>query len=133
MTNRNGFTTHTSNIPDMLGFAADATPSADEWLAAFTADFVRYPAAEHGARALMSGLRFYTAGFVAEIAALPPVSARQPALVGKDLCAVYTATGPIIADVYQNLIRHNAPRDDIQDAFAQSMPGLIGHYQRSNR
>lgn len=118
--------------PDLLGFAT-AAPTADAWLLAFTDYFMQHPDTDSGVRALMSGLRFYTAAFVAEIAALPPAATHQPALPSPAACAVYTATAPIIADIYQNLIRHDAPRDDIADAFGQSLPGLISHYHHSKR
>lgn len=118
--------------PDLLGFAAAATPSADAWLVAFTDYFVQHPDADAGVRALLSGLRFYTAAFVAELTALPAGAAHQPPLPGPAACAVYAATAPIIADVYEHLIRHNAPRANIADAFAQSLPGLLGHYHHNH-
>src|SRR5689334_21280481 len=93
---------------DLLGFTTTATPDADEWLTAFTTYFMRNPQAKPAARALMSGQRFFTAAFVAEIGALPSVEFRQPALPGRIPNAIYTSTRPIIATVYQNLISRNA-------------------------
>lgn len=115
--------------PDLLGFAPGATPAADAWLAAFTDDFMRAPDAAHGAQALMSGLRFYTAAFVAELAALPPVGSRRPAIVGAIPREVYTATGPIIAGVYAQFISRDAPPAQIQAAFARETPALVACYQ----
>src|SRR5690242_18242962 len=63
----NRFAARFAGRRDRLGCAADATPSADEWLAAFTRHFLGQPDAEHGRQGLMSGLRFYTADFVAAI------------------------------------------------------------------
>ena len=114
--------------PDLLGFDATATPTADEWLAAFTAYFLRHPEAKQGVRALMSGRRFYTPAFVAEVAALPSVELRQPPLPGRIPNAIYTATRSIIAAVYQDRISRSAGRPEVQAAFAQAMPGLIGQY-----
>lgn len=114
--------------PDVLGFTATATPAADEWLAAFTTYFMKHPQARPAARALMSGLRFFTAPFVAEIAALPSVELRQPALPGRIPNAIYTSTRSIIAAVYQNRISRNAGPQEVQAAFAQAMPGLLGQY-----
>ena len=71
MNHWNRFAARFAGRRDRLGCAADATPSADEWLAAFTRHFLGQPDAEHGRQGLMSGLRFYTADFVAAIAALP--------------------------------------------------------------
>jgi Glycoside hydrolase family 44 len=68
---------------DMLDFAPDATPSADEWLVAFTESFMRRPDAAHATNTLMSGLRFYTAEFVAGVASLPSPETRQPAIGGR--------------------------------------------------
>ena len=117
--------------PDMLGFAAGATPTADEWLTAFTANFMGQPYADHGALALMSGLRFYTPAFVAALAALPPVEMRQPHIAGTIPRAIYTATGPIIADAYQKLIGRNAGHAEIQAAFAQATPALAAQYNQT--
>jgi hypothetical protein len=125
------FTARFTAPPDLLGFAPCATPAADEWLAAFTDDFMRYPDAAHGAQALMSGLRFYTAAFVAEIAALPPVGSRRPALVGAIPREIYTATGPIIAGVYAQFISRDAPPPQTQAAFARETPALVACYQAS--
>src|SRR4051794_4802555 len=86
---RNPLTIRFGAGPDLLGFAAAATPTADEWLAAFTGYFIRHPQAKLGASALMSGLRFYTAAFVAEIGALPSVEFRQPPLPGRIPNAIY--------------------------------------------
>ena len=124
----NRFTARFAGRRDRLGFAADATPSADEWLAAFTRHFLGQPDAEHGHRALMSGLRFYTADFVAARAALPPGALRQPPLLGNRPRAIYTAAGPIIAAVYHELIARNAAREEISTAFTEAAPGLLGGY-----
>jgi hypothetical protein len=124
----NRFAARFAGRRDLLGFAADATPSADEWLAAFTRHFLGHPDAEHGHQALMSGLRFYTADFVAAIAALPPVAVRQPPLLGNRPRAIYTAAGPIIAAVYQQLIARHAAREEISAAFTEAAPGLLGGY-----
>jgi hypothetical protein len=113
---------------DMLGFAPAATPSADEWLVAFTRHFLRHPDVAYGAQALMSGLRFYTADFVAALAALPPGESRHPAISGNRPQAIYTATGPLIAAVYEQAIRRNAGRAEVQAAFTAAAPGLLGHY-----
>lgn len=113
---------------DLLGYTLGATPPADAWLAAFTGSLLQQPTAAHGTEALMSGLRFYTAAFVAEIAALPPVEARLPPLPGNTAQAIYTATGPIIVSVYQTLIRRKAGREEIQAAFAQAAAELIAAY-----
>ncbi len=115
---------------DMLGYTPGATPSAEAWLETFTKDFIAHSAdAAHSARALMSGLRLYTPAFVAEIAALPSVDRRMPPITSSVARAVYTATGPIILDVYERLIRRNAARADIQAAFTAAMPALLAQYQ----
>jgi hypothetical protein len=119
--------------PDLLGFSAAAPPAADEWLAAFTTYFMKHPQAQPGVRALMSGLRFYTAPFVAELGALPSVELRQPARPGRIPNAIYTATRSIIASVYQTRISQNAGQQEVQTAFAQAMPGLIGQYTQFDR
>jgi hypothetical protein len=124
----NRVTTRFNSGPDVLGFTATATPAADEWLAAFTTYFMKHPQAKPGVRALMSGLRFYTAPFVAELGALPSVELREPALPGRIPNAIYTSTRSIIAAVYQTRISRNAGRQEVQAAFAQAMPGLIGQY-----
>jgi hypothetical protein len=129
----NKLTARFNTGPDLLGFTATATPTADEWLAAFTTYFMKHPQAKPGARALMSGLRFYTAPFVAELAALPSVELRQPALPGRIPDAIYTATRPIITSVYQTLISQNAARREVEAAFARAMPGLIGQYTQFDR
>lgn len=116
---------------DMLGFAPDATPSGDQWLVAFTESFVRHPDAVHATNIFMSGLRFFTAEFVAGVASLPSPETRQPPIGGRIPRAVYTATGPIIADVYQKLISQNAGRGQIKAAFAQAVPVLVGEYNHS--
>jgi len=118
---------------DMLAFAPDATPSADEWLVAFTESFVRRPDSAHATNTLMSGLRFFTAEFVANIASLPSPETRRPPIGGRIPRAIYTATGPIIQDVYQKLISRNAGRGQIQAAFAQAVPVLVGEYNKSMR
>src|SRR5947209_4815677 len=105
MTNHDQFDTRFGGSRDMLGYTPGATPSADAWLGTFTTDFIAYADGTHGAHALMSGLRFYTAAFVAEIAALPPVESRLPPVSGPVARAIYTATCPIILDVYQTQIR----------------------------
>jgi hypothetical protein len=119
--------------PDMLAFVPDATPSADEWLLAFTESFVRRPDAAHATNTLMSGLRFFTAEFVAGVASLPSPETRQPPIGGRIPRAIYTATGLIIQDVYQKLISRNAGRGQIQTAFAQAVPVLVGEYNGSMR
>lgn len=111
--------------PDLLGFASTATPDADAWLVAFTDDFMKHPNIAHGADAFMSGLRFYTAAFVAEIKALPPIESRQPPLPGRIPRAVYMTAGPSIVDVYQNLMSRSAGHREIHAAFVQAMPGLL--------
>jgi len=118
---------------DMLDFAPDATPSADDWLVAFTESFVRRPDAAHATNTLMSGLRFFTAEFVAGVASLPSPETRRPPIGGRIPRAIYTATGPIILDVYQKLISRNAGRGQIQAAFAQAVPVLVGEYNQSMR
>jgi hypothetical protein len=127
----NRLTARSRSRLDTLGFAAGAAPSADEWLAAFTGNFMGQPNAEHATLALMSGVRFYTPAFVAQLAALPPINARQPAITGNIPRAIYTATGPIIAAVYQNLISRHAGRADIEAAFARATPALVGRYNRT--
>jgi hypothetical protein len=111
--------------PDLLGFTPTATPEADTWLTAFTDDFMRHPNAAHGTAAFMSGLRFFTADFIAQIKALPAIESRQPRLPGRIPCAIYTTAGPIIIDVYQNLISRNAGHGEIRAAFTQAIPGLV--------
>ena len=118
---------------DMLDFAPNATPSADEWLVAFTTSFVRQPDAAHATSTLMSGLRFFTAEFVAAVSSLPSPETRQPPIGGSIPRAIYAATGPIIEDVYQKLISRNAERGQIQAAFAQAVPVLVGAYNHSMR
>ncbi len=118
---------------DMLDFAPEAKPSADEWLVAFTRSFISRPDAAHAANTLMSGLRFFTAEFVATIASLPSPETRQPPIGGRIPRAIYTATGPIIEDVFHRLISRNAGRPQIQAAFAQAVPVLVGEYNRSMR
>ena len=113
---------------DLLGYTLEATPSADAWLAAFTGSFMQQPTAAHATDAFMSGLRFYTPAFVAEITALPLVESRLPPITGRTAQAIYTATGPIVVAVYQTLIRHNGGREDIQTAFAQAVDGLLAAY-----
>ena len=113
---------------DLLGFAPSATPDADTWLTAFTGNFMSHPTAAHGTDALMSGLRFYTPAFVAELKALPSIDVRQPPLAGRIPRAIYTTAGPIIVDVYQNLISRNTGHREIQTAFLQAMPGLVNQY-----
>ena len=110
---------------DMLGFAPMATPTADVWLYAFTDNFMSRSTAANGADALMSGLRFYTPAFVAQLQALPPIDSHQPPLPGRIPRAVYTTAGPIIVDVYQNVISRNGGRAEIRTAFMQAMPGLL--------
>ena len=122
------FTARFGPQPDLLGFAADAHPAADAWLETFTDDFMRNPDAVHGAAIMMSGLRFFTADFVAQIAALPPVATRRPAIAGRIPRDVYSAAGPIIAGVYQTCISRNAAHAEIQAAFAQAMPLLTSRY-----
>jgi hypothetical protein len=124
----NRFTARSRPQLDTLGFAAGATPSADEWLAAFTGNFMGQPNAAHSTLALMSGVRFYTPAFVAQIAALPPITARQPAITGNIPRAIYAATGPIITNVYQNLISRHADRAAIEAAFARATPALVDRY-----
>jgi hypothetical protein len=112
----------------MLGFAPGAVPSPDEWLIAFTQHFTRRPDVARGAAALLSGLRFFTADFVAALATLPPGETRHPALPGNIPQAIYTAAGSIVAAVYEQQIRRNAGRAEIQAAFLAAAPGLLGHY-----
>lgn len=115
---------------DMLGFAADATPSAHEWLVAFTTDFMGHADAAHSTQALMSGLRFYTPDFMAQIAALPPIETRPYEVAGNIPRAVYTLTGPAIVDVYQKVISRSVERGQVQAAFAQFAPVLVGRYNQ---
>jgi hypothetical protein len=117
---------------DMLGFTAAATPSAEEWLDAFTTDFMRHPTTEHGAQALMSGVRFYTPAFVAQLAALSPVTAHQPAITGTIPRAIYTATGPLISGVYENLISRHAGQAEMQTAFTTAAAQLVKEYQQDS-
>jgi hypothetical protein len=119
------FTDRLGPQPDLLGFTPTATPTADVWLHAFTDSFMSRSTAAYGTDALMSGLRFFTADFVAQIQALPPIDARQPPLPGRIPRAVYATVGPIIVDVYQNVISHKAGRGEIRTAFLQAMPGLL--------
>lgn len=118
---------------DVLDFAQGATPSADEWLVAFTDSFMQRPDAVHATRTLMSGLRFFTAQFVANIASLPSPETRRPPIGGSIPRAIYAATGPIIEDVYEKFIRRSAGRAQIQAAFAQAVPVLVGAYNHSMR
>ena len=106
-------------------------PAAE--LMAFTESFVRRPDAAHATNTLMSGLRFFTAEFVAGVASLPSPETRQPPIGGRIPRAIYTATGLIIQDVYQKLISRNAGRGQIQTAFAQAVPVLVGEYNGSMR
>jgi hypothetical protein len=124
----NQFTARFGAQPDLLGFAATATPSADAWLGAFTDRFMQHPDTVAGTQAFMSGLRFYTADFMTQLAALPPVATRRPPIMGNIPCAIYTATGPIILDVYERLIRQHADRRTIEAAFTQALPALIQQY-----
>jgi hypothetical protein len=126
-------TTRFGSRADMLDFAQEATPSADEWLVAFTNSFMSRPDAAHATNTLMSGLRFFTAGFVAKIASLPSPETRQPPIGGSIPRAIYTATGPIIEDVYNKLISCNAGRGQIQAAFEQAVPALVVAYSHSMR
>jgi hypothetical protein len=118
---------------DLLHFAPDATPSADEWLVAFTESFMKRHDEAHATDTLMSGLRFFTEEFVAAVASLPSPETRQPPIGGRIPRAIYKATGPIIENVYQKLISRNAGRGQIQAAFAQAVPVLVGEYNRSMR
>ncbi|HMA33897.1 MAG TPA: hypothetical protein VKY74_05390 [Chloroflexia bacterium] len=131
MTTPNPLDTHFSGSRDMLGYTPGATPSADAWLATFTRDFLAHAEGTHGAHALMSGLRFYTAAFVAEIAALPPVALRLPPIAGSVAQAIYTATQAIILDVYETQIRRQAEHADILAAFTQAMPALVAQYHNT--
>jgi hypothetical protein len=126
----NRLTDRFSAKPDLLGFADAATPTADEWLTAFTLYFMQNPGVEHGVRGLMAGLRFFTAQFVAEIAALPPVESQRSPVAGSIPKAIYTATAPIVVGVYQNSISRKAGRGDIQAAFTQAAPRLMDEYNR---
>jgi hypothetical protein len=117
----------------MLDFSPTATPSADEWLVAFTDDFIRHPDATHAIDTLMSSLRFFTAEFVSNVAALPSPETRQPPIGGRIPRAVYAATVVIIQDVYRNLISRNAGRGEIRHAFAEAAPVLVGEYDHSMR
>jgi hypothetical protein len=118
---------------EMLDNAPHAKPSADEWLVAFTENFVRHPDGAHATHTLMSGLRFFTGEFVASIASLPSPETRKPPIGGSIPRAIYAATGPIIGQVYQKLISQNAVREQIQAAFAQAVPVLVGEYNHSMR
>ena len=129
----NQLTARLSPRADMLDFAPEAKPSADEWLVAFTSSFMSRPDAGHATNTLMSGLRFFTAEFVANIASLPSPETRQPPIGGSIPRAIYTATGPIIQDVYHRLISRNAGHGQIRDAFAQGVPVLVGEYNHSMR
>src|SRR5690554_404584 len=80
----------------------------------------------------MSGVRFYTPAFVAQIAALPPIAPRQPAITANLPRAIYTDTRTIIAAVYQNLIRRHAGRAEMEAAFARATPALVGRYNRTS-
>jgi hypothetical protein len=113
---------------DVLGFAPDAKPSTEQWLVAFTESFMRHHDAPHATNTLMSGLRFFTAEFVANIAPLAPPETRQPPVYGSVPRAIYAATGPIIEDVYQKLISQNAGSGQIRAAFAHAVPVLVGEY-----
>ena len=128
MTIQDQFDTRFGGSRDMLGYTPGATPSADAWLGTFTTDFIAHADGTHGAHALMSGLRFYTAAFVAEIAALPPVESRLPPVSGPLARAIYTATRPIILDVYQTQIRQHTGNAEILAAFTRAMPGLLATY-----
>ncbi len=125
-------TAHFGAQTDMLGFPAAATPTADEWLAAFTANFLYHPNVAQGTAALMSGLRYFTPEFTAQIAALPPVAGRLPVIPGNIPQAIYTATGPIIAEVYQTMIGTKADRRAIQAAFARAVPALVTRYNTAS-
>jgi hypothetical protein len=128
MNSQNQFETSPGAGRDMLNYTPGATPSADAWLAAFTQDFLAHPDGSHGAQALMSGLRFYTADFAAELAALPPVEVRLPPLTGSVARAIYTATGLLILGVYEQWIRRHASHAEIQAAFTAALPGLQAQY-----
>lgn len=118
---------------DMLDFTADARPSADEWLAAFTKSFVQNPDAVHATDTLMSSLRFFTAEFVAGMATLPSPEMRQPPIGGRIPRAIYAATAPIIEEVFQKLISRDADRGQIRAGFAQAVPVLVDEYSHSMR
>jgi hypothetical protein len=122
------FDTRFSASRDLLGYTPAATPSADTWLATFARDFIAHADGAHGADALMSGLRYYTPAFMAEIAALPPVESRLPPLSGSAARAIYTAAQPILLDVYATHIGRRAEDAAIRAAFAHAMPGLLAHY-----
>jgi hypothetical protein len=126
-------TTNFGPRADTLAFAPDATPSADEWLTAFTENFVRHPDATRATNALMEGLRFFTADFVASIASLPTPERRLPPNAGRMPMAIYAATGPIIEEVYRKLISHNAGRGQIRAAFTLAVPVLVVEYNHSMR
>src|ERR1041385_6800504 len=100
----NRLTTRFGPRADILDFAPEATPSADDWLVAFTESFMRRPDADYATHTLRAGLRFFTAEFVANIASLPSPEKRQPPIGGHIPRAIYAATGPIIEDVYHKLI-----------------------------
>ena len=76
--------------------------------------------------------RFYTPAFMAALAALPPVEMRRLHVAGTIPRAIYTATGPIIADAYQKLIGRNAGHAEIQAAFAQAPPALAAQYNQTS-
>lgn len=113
---------------DLLGYTPAATPSADSWLTTFARDFIAHADGARGADALMSGLRYYTPAFMAEIAALPPVESRLPPLAGSAVRAIYTAAQPILLDVYATHIGRQAEAAAVRAAFAHAMPGLLAHY-----
>ena len=75
----------------------------------------------------MSGLRYYTPAFMAEIAALPPVESRLPPLAGSAVRAIYTAAQPILLAVYATHIGRQAEPAAVRAAFAHAMPGLLAH------
>jgi hypothetical protein len=131
MPSQNVYDTHIDTSRDMLGYTPAATPSADAWLASFTRAFTAQANGQPGARALMSGLRFVTADFMAEIAALPPVALRLPPLPGGGTQAIYTATQGIIRDIYENQIQRQAEPAAILEAVTQAMPGLLAAYHGS--
>lgn len=116
---------------DKRGFTPHSTPTADEWLVVFTESFVRHPDTVHATNRLMSGLPYFTAEFVARVAALPSPETRRPSIGGRIPRAMYATTGPIIGDVYQKLISRSAGRGQIQVAFAQAVPVLVDEYDRS--
>jgi hypothetical protein len=117
--------------PDLLGFGPSASPTADEWLAAFTDQFIRHPTQVFGTAALMSGVRFFSRPFIVEIAALGPVETRSPMIPGYIPQAIYRTVGPIICQVYAQQIRHNAEPAQIEAAFTAAVPELLDRYSRS--